>query len=67
MCAQWRVEQRTIRVTTMGRMYEELPMGRKIMLSSLNGVWRPPTDVFESGDAYVIRIEISGLRVTPAG
>jgi HSP20 family molecular chaperone IbpA len=67
MCAQWRVEQRTIRVTTMGRMYEELPMGRKIMLSSLNGVWRPPTDVFESGDAYVIRIEISGLRVTAAG
>jgi len=33
MCAQWRVERRTIRVT-MGRMYEELPMGRKIMLSS---------------------------------
>jgi HSP20 family protein len=61
------MEQRTIRVTTMGRMYEELPMGRKIMLSSLNGVWRPPTDVFESDDAYVIRVEISGLRQTAAG
>jgi HSP20 family molecular chaperone IbpA len=67
MCAQWRVERRTIRVTAMGRMYEELPMGRKIMLSSVNGVWRPPTDVFESDHAYVIRVEISGLRQTAAG
>ena len=67
MCAQWRVERRTIRVTAMGRMYEELPMGRKIMLSSSSAVWRPPTDVFESGDAYVIRVEISGLRQTAAG
>jgi len=67
MCAQWRLERRTIRVTAMGRMYEELPMGRKIMLSSVSGVWRPPTDVFESDDAYVIRVEISGLRQTAAG
>ena len=67
MCAQWRLERRTIRVTAMGRMYEELPMGRKIMLSSVSGVWRPPTDVFESDDAYVIRVEISGLRQTATG
>jgi HSP20 family protein len=67
MCAQWRLERRTIRVTAMSRMYEELPMGRKIMLSSVSGVWRPPTDVFESDDAYVIRVEISGLRQTAAG
>ena len=63
MCAQFRLERRTIRVTALRRMYEELPMGRKIMLSS-SSVWRPPTDVFESDDAYVIRIEISGLRQT---
>ena len=67
MCAQWRVERRTIRVTALGRMYEELPMGRKIMLSSSSGVWRPPTDVFESGDAYIIRVEISGLQQTAGG
>ena len=67
MCAQWRLTRRTIRVTAMGRMYEELPMGRKIMLSSSTGVWRPPTDVFESDGAYVIRVEISGLRQTAAG
>jgi HSP20 family protein len=67
MCAQWRLERRTIRVTATGRLYEELPMGRKIMLSSSSGVWRPPTDVFESDDAYVIRVEISGLRQTAAG
>jgi HSP20 family protein len=67
MCAEWQVTQRTIRVTALGRMYEELPMGRKIMLSSSSGVWRPPTDVFESDDAYVIRAEISGLGQTSAG
>ena len=67
MSPQWRLEHRTIRVTAMGRMYEELPMGRKIMLSSTNGLWRPPTDVFESDDAYVIHVEISGLRQTAAG
>ncbi len=67
MCAQWRMERRTVRVTAMSRMYEELPMGRKIMLSSVNGVWRPPTDVFESDHAYVIRVEISGLRQTASG
>jgi HSP20 family protein len=66
MCAQYRLERRAIRVTALGRMYEELPMGRKIMLSSSTGVWRPPTDVFESDDAYVIRVEISGLRQTAA-
>ena len=45
MCAQWRLERRTLRVTAMGRMYEELPMGRKIMLSSSSGVWRPPMEI----------------------
>jgi HSP20 family protein len=67
MCAQWRVQQRTIRVTALSRMYEELPMGRKIMLSSSRGLWRPPTDVFESEDAYVIHVEISGLRQKASG
>jgi HSP20 family molecular chaperone IbpA len=51
----------------MRRMYEELPMGRKIMLSSSEGIWRPPTDVFESDDAYIIRVEISGLHQSDAG
>jgi len=67
MCAQWRFQRRSIRVTALGRLYEELPMGRKIMLSGPNTVWRPPTDVFESGDAFVIRAEISGLRKGPGG
>jgi len=24
--------------------------------------WRPPTDVFETDDAYVVRVEIAGMR-----
>jgi len=67
MCAQYRFEHHTIRVTALSRMYEELPMGRKIMLSSSRGLWRPPTDVFESEDAYVIHVEISGLRQKTSG
>jgi HSP20 family protein len=67
MAAQWRMQQRTIRVTALSRMYEELPMGQKIMLSSTRGLWRPLTDVFESEGAYVIHVEISGLREKASG
>ena len=67
MCAQWRLHRHTIRVTALGRLYEELPMGRKIMLAGPTTVWRPPTDVFESDHAFVIRSEISGLRTGPHG
>lgn len=24
--------------------------------------WRPPTDVYETGDAYVVKVEIAGMR-----
>ena len=67
MCAQWHIQRRSIRVTALGRLYEELPMGQKIMLSGPTTVWRPPTDVFESECAFVIRAEISGLRKGPNG
>lgn len=30
-------------------------------------VWRPPTDVFECDEAYVIKVAVSGLRRGPAG
>jgi len=32
-----------------------------------SGVWRPPTDVFECSEAYVVRLAISGLRRNAAG
>ena len=67
MCAQLRLQRHLIRVTALGRLYEELPLGRRIMLSGPSAVWRPPTDVFESGDAFVIRAEVSGLRKGPTG
>jgi HSP20 family protein len=27
-----------------------------------SSVWDPPTDVYETGDAYVVRMEIAGMR-----
>lgn len=26
------------------------------------GVWSPPTDVYETKDAYVVRVEVAGMR-----
>jgi len=25
-------------------------------------IWSPPTDVYETGDAYIVRVEIAGMR-----
>ncbi len=27
-----------------------------------SGVWSPPTDAYESEDAYVVRVEVAGMR-----
>lgn len=27
-----------------------------------SSVWSPPTDAYESGDAYIVRVEIAGMR-----
>ncbi|HAX69692.1 MAG TPA: hypothetical protein DCY14_08810, partial [Anaerolineae bacterium] len=27
-----------------------------------SSVWRPPTDVYETGDALIVRMEIAGMR-----
>jgi HSP20 family protein len=43
------------------RVYEELPLGPKIMVSHPARVWCPPTDVFECDKAFVIKIALSGL------
>lgn len=31
-------------------------------LTIRSNVWRPPTDVFETGDAVVVRVEIAGMQ-----
>jgi HSP20 family protein len=30
--------------------------------ASQSHTWRPPTDVFETADAYVVRVEIAGMQ-----
>ena len=39
-----------------------LPDSPHIRVSLRQSAWRPPTDVFETEDAYVIRVEIAGME-----
>ena len=39
----------------------------RVGLSRAPETWRPPTDVFECDDAYVIKLAVSGLRRDAAG
>jgi HSP20 family protein len=40
---------------------EQDPMGRRIMFRYPHA-WRPPTDLYETEDAFVARIEIAGMK-----
>jgi HSP20 family protein len=50
-----------------GDSLEEFPLGRNMVCRHGQRVWRPPTDVFECKDGWVIKMEICGLRKGPAG
>ena len=60
-------QRRPLRVTTLGKAYEELPFGPKIMVLHPARAWCPPTDVFECANLYVIKCAISGLHCDPEG
>jgi len=55
----------SLHVAAMNRLLEE--HGSLWPAAAGRGVWRPPTDVFECNDAYVVRVAISGLRRNSAG
>jgi HSP20 family protein len=40
---------------------EQDPAGQRIMVRFPHA-WRPPTDLYETGDAFVARIEIAGMK-----
>lgn len=47
----------------------ELPAGRRMLVDvigwqvhSQSHIWSPPTDVFETENAYVVRVEVAGMR-----
>ena len=55
--------KRSLEVMVVDQLFEDLAMGSSLMATG----WRPPTDVFECDDAYVVRMAISGLRHGPDG
>jgi HSP20 family molecular chaperone IbpA len=47
----------------------ELPEKRRMLIESISWqmrvqshIWSPPTDVFETETAYVVRVEVAGMR-----
>jgi HSP20 family protein len=51
----------------VGGFFPEGPQGYasdpvRVRISMRAHVWRPPTDVFETDDAIVVRVEIAGMR-----
>ncbi len=48
--------------TGMGRLFDEvMPSGRWLPLRRTR-TWRPPTDVYETDDCVVVKVEIAGMK-----
>ena len=46
----------------LDRLYRELVGPARWAVTSDAHTWRPPTDVFETDDAVIVRIEVAGMR-----
>ena len=57
----------SLTMMSASKFYEELPLGRKIMVAHPERAWCPPMDVFECDEAFVIRVALSGLRKDAEG
>jgi HSP20 family protein len=49
------------RAEMMGLLRESMP-GQRWMSVRLQRVWRPPTDVYELDDCFVVKVEIAGMQ-----
>ncbi len=48
----------------MDRLYQEMLVpGRWVVLRHTHA-WRPPTDVYETGEQVIIRVEVAGMKET---
>ena len=47
-----------------GQLYQELVGPARWVVSHPAHAWRPPTDVFETDEAVVVRVEVAGMRET---
>jgi len=46
------------------QVYQEMVGPSRWTVSQHTHAWRPPTDVFETDDAVIVRVEVSGMRET---
>ncbi len=66
-------ESMLLRSSGPGHSSRTVIYGRHWTMATYRGrAWRPPTDVFETADAYVVKVEIAGMseddfRITFAG
>ena len=51
-----------VRKTTMTLMENRREILHSLSWHVQSSVWSPPTDLLESGDAYIVRVEIAGMR-----
>jgi HSP20 family protein len=50
-----------VEVEMLGLLREPVP-GRRWVSAGRHKIWRPPTDVYETDDCVVVRVEIAGMR-----
>lgn len=46
----------------LDRLYRELVGPARWVVTPHSHTWRPPTDVFETDDAVIVRVEVAGMR-----
>ena len=48
----------------MDHMYQDMVTPARWVVAQHTHAWRPPTDVFETDESVVVRIEVAGMRDT---
>lgn len=56
-----------LHMLAVGRLFDDLSMGADLLGAEQPVTWRPPTDVYECDDNYVVRMAVSGLKRRPDG
>ena len=48
--------------TTLGLVEKRRDLVHAVSWTVRSSVWSPPTDVYESEDAYIVKVEVAGMR-----
>lgn len=48
--------------TDIGRVYQDIMAPTRWVVMRHTHTWRPPTDVYETDEAIVVRVEVAGMR-----